>query len=124
MVTPKKFNALIVGDDSTNRAINKKYLGKNGFEIGVAKNGQEAVEYFQVGYRFDLVLMDMEMPVMDGLQATGEIRALGVRSLIIGMSSTSSQVKIQEFVNAGLDAYYPKPMNMAKLAAIVGCLIN
>ncbi|XP_021770474.1 two-component response regulator ARR22-like [Chenopodium quinoa] len=119
MATTKKFMALVVDDDSVNRAINLKYLTRNGFETEVAKNGQEAVEYFQMGYKFDLVLMDMEMPIMDGFQATMEIRALGVKSLIIGMSSTASQVKIQEFVSAGLDDFYPKPMNMAKLIAII-----
>ncbi|XP_021841521.2 two-component response regulator 24-like [Spinacia oleracea] len=119
MANAKKFSALVVGDDSTNRAINLKYLRRNGFETEIAQNGLEAVEFFRMGYKFDLVVMDMEMPIMDGFQATQEIRAMGVRSLMIGMSSTSSQVKIQEFVSAGLDHYYPKPMNMAKLVAII-----
>ncbi|KNA09222.1 hypothetical protein SOVF_155500 [Spinacia oleracea] len=122
MANVKKFNALIVDDDSIVRAMNMKYLTRNGFQVEIAENGQEAVEYFHAGNRFDLVIMDMEMPIMDGFQATKEIRALGVRSLIIGMSASSSQTKIQEFVSAGLDYFYPKPMNMAKLAAIVGHL--
>ncbi|XP_048500191.1 two-component response regulator 24 [Beta vulgaris subsp. vulgaris] len=121
MNTIKKFKALVVDDDSINRAINMKFLGRNGFEIiKIAKNGQEAVEYFHAGDKFDLVVMDMEMPIMDGIQATKEIRAMGVKSLIIGMSASSSQAKIQEFVSAGLDDFYAKPMNMAKLAAIMG----
>ena len=55
-------------------------------------------------------------------QATKEIRAMGVRTVIIGMSASSSPTKIQEFISAGLDYFYTKPMNMAKLAAIMGYL--
>ena len=63
--TKKMYNALIVDDDSVNRAINTKYLSRNGFEIKIAENGKEAVDYFHAGNQFDLVIMDMEMPVVD-----------------------------------------------------------
>lgn len=68
MANVKKFNALIVDDDSIVRAMNMKYLTRNGFQVEIAENGQEAVEYFHAGNRFDLVIMDMEMPIMDGFQ--------------------------------------------------------
>lgn len=74
MNTIKKFTALVVDDDSINRAINMKFLGRNGFEIiKIAKNGKEAVEYFHAGDKFDLVVMDMEMPIMDGIQVCQQL---------------------------------------------------
>ncbi|KAL2934554.1 Two-component response regulator 24 [Bienertia sinuspersici] len=65
----KKLVALIVDDDSINRAINMKCLDRVGFDhIKIAENGQEAVDYFQGGNQFDLVIMDMEMSIMNGIQ--------------------------------------------------------
>ena len=62
-------NALIVDDDSVNRAINTKYLSRNGlFEIKIAENGKEAVDYFHAVNQFDFVIMDMEMPVVDDFE--------------------------------------------------------
>ncbi|KAL2934555.1 Two-component response regulator 24 [Bienertia sinuspersici] len=120
MAPVKRFNALIVDNDSKSVANTTKYLSRNGFHVKIANNGQEAIEFFQRGNHFDLVLMDMEMPIIDGFQATREIRALGVRTLMIGLSVSSSPTRIQEFLSAGLDEFYAKPMNMAKLAAIMG----
>ncbi|KAK9747700.1 hypothetical protein RND81_02G009800 [Saponaria officinalis] len=119
MAIGKKYNALIVDDDIVVRNVHKKYLSKNGFEIQMAENGIQALEFFHAGNQFDLVIMDLEMPLMDGIQATKEIRRLGVRSLIIGMSSCTIESKIEEFMSAGLDDFYATPMNMAKIAAIV-----
>ncbi|KAL2934556.1 Two-component response regulator 24, partial [Bienertia sinuspersici] len=56
------------------------------------------------------------------LQATRAIRAMGSKSLIIGMSTSTSQTKIQEFVDAGLDDFVAKPMNMDKFQAIMSRL--
>ncbi|XP_074290150.1 two-component response regulator 24-like [Silene latifolia] len=119
MAYRKKYVALIVDDDSLVRNIHKKYLSKNGFAIKMAENGHDAVELIRSGNMFDLIVMDLDMPIMNGIQATREIRSMGVRSLVIGMSASTSDTMIQEFISAGLDDYYPTPMNMAKLAAIV-----
>ena len=68
MANGKKFSALIVDHDPRSVANTTKYLSKNGFQVHNARNGQESLEFFLVGNTFDLVIMEMEMPVMDGFQ--------------------------------------------------------
>ncbi|KAL9239706.1 hypothetical protein vseg_014003 [Gypsophila vaccaria] len=122
MAIGKKYSALIVDDDILIRNVHKKYLSKNGFEVQMAENGLQALELLHAGNQYDLLIMDLEMPIMDGIQATKEIRGMGVRSLMIGMTSCSIESKIEEFKNAGLDDFFSTPMNMAKIAAIVRLL--
>ena len=68
MAMENKYRTLIVDDDPIIREINKKYMCKNGFALVMADNGQDAVELFRAGAKFDLVIMDMEMPFMNGPQ--------------------------------------------------------
>lgn len=62
----RKISALVVDDDSLIRRVEATLLARYGLETKVAENGREAVDLFVAGNSFDLVLMDMQMPVMDG----------------------------------------------------------
>ncbi|XP_074276798.1 two-component response regulator 24-like [Silene latifolia] len=111
----EKHSALIVDDTAVLRNLEQQMLRKHGFKTILAENGKEAVEFFIAGNTCDIVLMDMEMPVMDGIQATKELRAMGVKSLIFGITASNSKSDIQAFIEAGLDEYIEKPLCNWKL---------
>ncbi|KAI5671034.1 hypothetical protein M9H77_11398 [Catharanthus roseus] len=107
----KKISVLVVDDDPMVRRINNAFLNKYKLETQVAKNGKEAVEFCISGNCFDLILMDMEMPIMDGPQATKELRAMGVNSRIVGLTSRNLESEKKAFIEAGLDDCLEKPLN-------------
>jgi len=93
-------------------------LGKHGHLITLVTNGQEAVDAYAAGH-FDLVLMDVQMPVMDGLQATRRIRELekgnGRKSSILALTAYASQQDRDTCLAAGMDGYLSKPFKAADL---------
>ncbi|XP_021724266.1 two-component response regulator ARR22-like [Chenopodium quinoa] len=119
-----KFTALVVDDNVVIRKIEEMLLNKKGFKTKVVENGQEAVNTFSEGNSFDVIIMDMEMPIMDGIQATKELRAMGVKCLIFGVTSSELKSDIQAFVEAGLDEYFPKPLDFVKIENILKRLIK
>ncbi|XP_019240238.1 PREDICTED: two-component response regulator ARR22-like [Nicotiana attenuata] len=114
----KKLKALIVDDDRVVRMVHKGLLKKFGVETHEAKNGEEAVLAHRAGACFDLILMDLDMPVMNGRQATQELRDMDVVSLIVGVTSTGEEEK-EAFMNAGLDYYYQKPLTVDVVRLLV-----
>lgn len=82
MATKNMFNALVVDDDSKNIEKNIKYLGRNGFNIKIANNGQEAIELFRGGDRFHLVIMDMGSPTVYGYQVPSHANKISCRKKI------------------------------------------
>ncbi|KDP26430.1 hypothetical protein JCGZ_17588 [Jatropha curcas] len=119
MVRREKITALVVDDDITNRIIHRRLLQHLGIENQEVKNGKEAVDIHCPGTFFDLILMDMDMPIMNGIEATKQLRAMGIRSTIVGVSTRSIQEQVQEFMEAGLDGYQEKPLTNAKLISIL-----
>ncbi|PIN03080.1 Histidine kinase [Handroanthus impetiginosus] len=107
----RKICALVVDDDPMVRKIHGMLLIKHGLETEGVENGKEAVELFLSGKSYDLVLMDMEMPVMDGPKATKELRAMGVRSMIVGVTGRGVEAEKEAFMGAGLDSCWDKPLN-------------
>ncbi|KAK6919509.1 Signal transduction response regulator, receiver domain [Dillenia turbinata] len=114
-----RFTALVVDDDRFIQMLHRKLLEKIGIEALAVVNGKEAVDLHRDGQGFNLILMDMEMPVMNGIDATREIRAMGVRCMIVGVSSVANESLRQEFLDAGLDDLLEKPLTAAKLSFIV-----
>ncbi|XP_068322035.1 two-component response regulator 24-like [Pyrus communis] len=114
-----KMMALVVDDSIVNQRIHHKLLENFGIENQVVGNGKEAIDVHCSGKHFDLILMDMDMPVMNGIEATRMLRAMGIRSTIAGVSSHSSLSEdTKEFIEAGLDDYQEKPLTPAKLVSI------
>ncbi|MFZ7089637.1 ATP-binding protein [Primorskyibacter sp. 2E233] len=111
--------ALIVDDNATNRFVAKAIMKRMGFEVDLAENGFEAVQ--TVGQTsYDVVLMDMHMPQMDGLEATRRIRAMdgpqkGVR--IIALSASVLSEDLRKCENAGMDGFVAKPLSAMDLRA-------
>ena len=107
---------LVCEDNKINAEIVSRLLEKQGVQLMVAKNGLEAVESFQKsqeGY-FNAILMDVRMPVMDGLTATRAIRRLGRKDgeiiPIIAISANAYQEDIEKALAAGINDYITKPV--------------
>jgi nitrogen fixation negative regulator NifL len=112
---------LLVEDHPINQILATTLLKKWGHQVVLAKNGQEAVDLFgsQV---WDVILMDMQMPVMGGLEATRLIRAAesgGKRTPIIAMTANAMDSDRQACLQAGMDDHLPKPFNAVGLQAML-----
>ena len=108
--------ALVVDDHSINRILEVKLLKRVGFETDSAANGYECLKKFiasEIGY-YDVILMDVKMPVMDGLEAAGKIRALertdSTKVKMIAMSANSYPEDMEKSKEAGMDIHIAKPV--------------
>ncbi|KAL5770493.1 hypothetical protein ACOSP7_014647 [Xanthoceras sorbifolium] len=110
----KTLSALIVDDDALIRKVHLTILKSLGFVAQVASNGKEAVDVFRSGANFDIVFIDMDMPIMNGIEATKELRDMGVTSKIVGVNSCDTDAEKKAFIEAGLDFCLLKPLNEAK----------
>lgn len=115
----QKKRILVVEDDEVNLMIAEHILGKVGYEVEKVNNGEEAIEVMKTQH-FDLILMDIEMPIMDGLEATPIIRGMetGKSIPIIALTAHSMPEKIEEFHRAGMDDHIIKPIDQQKLQEI------
>jgi signal transduction histidine kinase/DNA-binding response OmpR family regulator/HPt (histidine-containing phosphotransfer) domain-containing protein len=113
-----RLDILVADDVEVNRMLALTILGKQGHLITLATNGQEAVDAYAAGH-FDLILMDVQMPVMDGLQATRRIRELekgtGQRCSILALTAYAGQKDRDTCLAAGMDGYLSKPFKAAEL---------
>ena len=107
---------LLVEDNKINQEVAQQLLETAGLRVDIAGNGSEAVEKIKTG-NYDLILMDMQMPVMDGLQATGLIRQLpDCRELpIIAMTANVFDEDRKRCLSAGMNDFLPKPFDPEKL---------
>ena len=111
---------LLVEDNTINQRVATRMLEKLGHRVVIASDGVEAVTAFANSH-FDLVLMDMQMPVMDGLEATERIRAheQGPRTPIIALTANVLPSDRKRCLAAGMDDYLAKPFDSQKLRAML-----
>lgn len=111
---------ILVGeDDAMNQQLAIKILNKLGYKPDIADNGQDVLEIVSHD-NYDLILMDVQMPVMDGLEATRMIRlCLSVQPIIIAMTANSMQGDREECLRSGMDDYISKPVNIIELVNII-----
>lgn len=117
-----KSKLLVVEDNEVNIKLIEKLLQKEDFEFDIAKNGKLGVEAF-IKNKYDLILMDCSMPVMDGYKATKLIRELepaGKRTPIIAMTANAMQGDREKCINAGMDGYLSKPIEFNKFKTEIG----
>ncbi|MEB2283298.1 MAG: hypothetical protein B6D46_06000 [Polyangiaceae bacterium UTPRO1] len=109
---------LIVEDNPVNRTIATKILEKHGYVVSAVENGALAVD-LTARERFDVVLMDIQMPVMDGLTATAAIRerelGTGEHLPIIAVTAHALEEDRRRCFAAGMDDYLPKPIRSGDL---------
>lgn len=123
VLKPDQLPVLLVEDNKINQKIAFFTLKKLGFTVEVAENGLEAVERFENG-QFKIVLMDIQMPVMDGFDATKKIRALekinkSHASLIIALSANTIKEDVEKCFFVGMNEYISKPFSPEKLVEVI-----
>jgi CheY-like chemotaxis protein len=110
------FRILLADDNEDNISLFQDYLQAIGFQVSVARNGKEAIERTQEEQP-NLILMDIQMPVMDGLEATRRLRteAMLVPIPIIAVTSLAMSGDRERCLDAGANDYLSKPINLEKL---------
>lgn len=114
----KKVKILLVEDNLVNRKLALRMMHKLGYDPKVAVNGLEGFEAIRDG-EFEIVLMDVQMPVLDGLDATRKIRAeipQERQPTIIAMTANAMQGDREMCIDAGMNDYISKPFRMGELA--------
>jgi CheY-like chemotaxis protein len=105
-----KLNILLVEDKKVNQMVVTLILKDLGHKVMTANNGQEAIDHFNPDH-FDLILMDIQMPVMDGITAVKSIRRSGIKQpWIIGLSAEAMEGDAEKYIREGMDDYLTKPM--------------
>jgi CheY-like chemotaxis protein len=114
--------ALIVDDIFTNRLLLAEILRNLDIEFDEVENGKEAIESIQKG-GYDLVLMDIEMPVMNGLETTIYIRKKLPHPLnkifVVALTAHNPQLFFEDFKDVGFDQLLTKPYNIQKINALI-----
>eukprot|EP01114_Cavostelium_apophysatum_P005672 TRINITY_DN1684_c0_g1_i6.p1 TRINITY_DN1684_c0_g1~~TRINITY_DN1684_c0_g1_i6.p1 ORF type:complete len:1388 (-),score=495.83 TRINITY_DN1684_c0_g1_i6:174-4052(-) len=116
-------NILLVEDNLMNQRVLTNYLNQQQYLCEVASNGQEAIDQF-VKFDFDIILMDIEMPVLSGLEATKRIRQMEAetrrrRVPIIGLSGNARTAQVEEALSMGFDNYITKPFHRDEIFAMI-----
>ncbi|SLM27861.1 hypothetical protein MTBBW1_1170006 [Desulfamplus magnetovallimortis] len=120
----KNFNILVAEDNKVNQLLIRKQLVKLGYTPKIAGNGVEAVKMCK-SESFDLILMDLQMPEMDGIQASREIVALNPDTptpFIAALTANISEGVPQECLDAGMQEFLSKPLDIGKLCEIINNL--
>lgn len=108
---------LLVDDNSINQKVGRKILKRLGYDPVVVSSGEEAIETCQ-GTEFDIVLMDIEMPDMDGIAATNHIRALLPEDsvpYIVALTANAMNSERENYLKSGMDDYLSKPIDVEAL---------
>jgi CheY-like chemotaxis protein/HPt (histidine-containing phosphotransfer) domain-containing protein len=130
----KNFRILLAEDYPTNQEVAIRHLQRAGYQVELAENGQQATELCKRKH-YDLILMDIQMPVMDGFKATEKIRShekelansnsqSATRSVIIAMTAHAQKKYREKCLESGMDDYISKPLRRRELLAIVDKWVN
>ncbi len=128
---PQQLNCLVAEDNPVNQKLVNRMLGKLGHHTVMVNNGREVVEHFKTSF-FDVILMDIEMPEMGGIEATKIIRELerersnaGNSFLpipIIALTAHAMKGDRERFLKSGMDGYVSKPIMLKELVQAIACI--
>ena len=121
----KSLNILVAEDNNVNQRLIDKILSNAGHHVTLAKNGQEAVEQFKTNC-FDIILLDIQMPVMNGLDALHEIRMLpnGTETPIVALTAHALSGHKAMYLRSGFDGYHAKPISKIVLLNLLVSLTS
>jgi PAS domain S-box-containing protein len=126
--SPSGLRAMLVEDNEANRFMCVYRLEEAGAEVITATNGLEALDHFQEaehkGEPFDFILMDLQMPVMDGYEACRQLRGLGFDRPLIALTAYAMNEDRDECLRLGFDAHVSKPIDWAKLMERIEALVT
>ncbi|MBN1764708.1 MAG: response regulator [Sedimentisphaerales bacterium] len=116
-----KFNGhvLVVEDNPLNQRIFISYLRMLGLEVALAEDGLKAIDAVNE-QTFDLIFMDIQMPYLNGYEATRQIRQMGVRTPIVAVTAFAMDGDAEKCYQAGCDDYLPKPIVRQKILEVIG----
>ena len=115
---------LIVEDDETSSILLQVYLSQGNYNLLYAVNGKKAVQMFRENPNIDLILMDLKMPVLDGYEATRQIRKLNKNIPILAQSAYAMSGDSEKALEAGCDDYVTKPLKKEELMAKIKVLLK
>jgi CheY-like chemotaxis protein len=124
----RSLRILAAEDNPMNQLVLKTLLNQVGVEPVMVADGRAAVEAWAHG-NWDLILMDVQMPVMDGPTATGVIRAAEAagdrgRTPIVGLTANAMSHQVAEYLGAGMDEVVAKPIEAARLYAVIEAALD
>jgi CheY-like chemotaxis protein/two-component sensor histidine kinase len=111
-------NILVVEDTETNQMLIRLLLEKLGLSVTIACNGKEGIQRFKET-PYDLIFMDMHMPVMNGYDATKELRAMGIKTTIVALTASALKGDKEKCMSSGCDDYLSKPIDRKALLDIL-----
>ena len=124
-VAPGALSILLAEDNTVNQKLAARVLEKRGHDVRVVANGREVISECEKG-SFDLVLMDVQMPEMDGLEATAGIRSMeassGAHVPVVAMTAHAMEGDRERCLEAGMDAYLAKPLEPEQMISLVESL--
>jgi PAS domain S-box-containing protein len=127
----RKLRILVAEDNSVNQRLATRLLEREGHSVTIAGSGQEALDWFERRQmertQFDLILMDVQMPGLDGLQATARIREMergsGHRVPIVAMTAQAAESDRVRCLESGMDAYVTKPVHVPDLMSMIETVV-
>jgi signal transduction histidine kinase len=123
-----RLHILVAEDNSVNQEVAQQMLQKRGYAVTIASSGREAVKLVADSPTYDLILMDIQMPEMDGFQATAAIRALEKNGIphipIVAMTAHAMKGDRERCIEAGMDGYISKPVQSRVLYETIQAAIK
>ncbi|EJL6377507.1 response regulator [Vibrio cholerae] len=124
IVNVKNHHILVVEDTKTNQMVIQLLLNKLGYDVTIAENGLQAVELLEKNHVFDLVLMDISMPIMDGIAATKILRDKHIDIPIIALTAHTAGSDKQNCIDAGMNDIVLKPIRSKDIMEVVKRFLN
>jgi signal transduction histidine kinase/CheY-like chemotaxis protein len=122
ITAPQTINVLVVEDNHINQLVTKKTIEKNNYKCSVVDNGYAALEILDKEF-FDIILMDINMPLINGFETTRKIRLKGIVTPIVALTAFDKSEITEEALSAGINDIIIKPFDTAKLFKIITILI-
>lgn len=122
-IVKKEYNILLVEDNYMNIILMKKLMRQHGHRVQTAENGFEALKILE-NNNFDLILLDLQMPVMDGFETAKRIRELSIKTPLIAVTASATPDDYDACRDIGINGFITKPLNINEFENIVEKIIN